>query len=65
MLLPPDLDELIDGSHPVRVINAVLDSRDIDKITRYRGVKPPVITPACYSRYWYMPIPAMKTAAAG
>ncbi len=38
MLLPPDLDELIEGNHPVRVINAVLDSLDIDKITRkYKG----------------------------
>lgn len=38
MLLPPDLDELIDKNHPVRVINAVLDSLDIDKITRkYKG----------------------------
>ena len=32
MLLPPDLDELIDKNHPVRVINAVLDSLDIDDI---------------------------------
>jgi transposase len=32
MLLPTDLDELIEDSHPVRVINSVLDSLDIDKI---------------------------------
>lgn len=38
MLLPPDLDELIDRNHPVSVINAVLDSLDIDKIiTKYKG----------------------------
>ena len=38
MLLPPDLDELIDKNHPVRVINAVLDSLDIDDIIKkYKG----------------------------
>ena len=38
MLLPPDLDELIDKDHPVRVINAVLDSLDIECIAkRYKG----------------------------
>lgn len=38
MLLPPDLDELIDKNHPVRVINAVLDNLDIDKIIKkYKG----------------------------
>lgn len=38
MLLPPALDELIDKNHPVRVINAILDSLDIDKITKkYKG----------------------------
>lgn len=38
MLLPPDLDELIDKNHPVRVINAVLDNLDIDSITKkYKG----------------------------
>ena len=38
MLLPPDLDELIDINHPVRVINTVLDNLDIEKITKkYKG----------------------------
>lgn len=38
MLLPPDLDELIDKNHPVRVINAVLDNLDIDKVSKqYKG----------------------------
>ena len=38
MLLPPDLDELIAKNHPVRVINAVLDSLDIDGIIKkYKG----------------------------
>ena len=38
MLLPPDLDELIDANHPVRVINAVIDSLDIDAIIKtYKG----------------------------
>lgn len=38
MLLPPDLNELIDANHPVRVINAVVDSLDIDKIINtYKG----------------------------
>ena len=38
MLLPPDLKELIDRNHPVRVINAVIESLDIDRISRqYMG----------------------------
>lgn len=38
MLLPPDLDELIENNHPVRVINAVLDNLDIGSITKkYKG----------------------------
>ena len=34
MILPPDLDELIEVHHPVRVINTVLDSLDIDSIVK-------------------------------
>lgn len=34
MLLPPDLGELIEAHHPVRVINTVLDSLDIDSIIK-------------------------------
>lgn len=34
MLLPPDLGELIDNNHPVRVINAVLDNLDIGCIEK-------------------------------
>ena len=38
MLLPPDLNELIEANHPVRVINAVIDSLDIDQILKtYKG----------------------------
>lgn len=38
MLLPPDLDELIEKHHPVRVINAVIDSIDLeDVLKRYKG----------------------------
>jgi transposase len=38
MLLPPDLDELIDKNHPVRVINGVLGKLDIDKVSKqYKG----------------------------
>lgn len=38
MLLPPDLNELIDEHHPVRVINNVIDCLDIDKIIKtYKG----------------------------
>ncbi len=29
MLLPPSLDELISANHPVRVVNKVLDQKDI------------------------------------
>lgn len=38
MLLPPDLDELVEKHHPVRVINAVIDSLDIDSLLKkYKG----------------------------
>ena len=38
MLLPPSLDELISSSHPVRVVNQVLDKIDIDPlIKKYKG----------------------------
>ncbi len=38
LLLPPDLEELIESNHPVRVINAVIDHLDIEKITKtYKG----------------------------
>jgi len=38
LLLPPDLEELIEANHPVRVINAVIDSLDIDKVIKtYKG----------------------------
>lgn len=32
MLLPPDLSDLIDANHPVRVVNAVLDRVDITQL---------------------------------
>jgi transposase len=32
MLLPPDLNDLIDKNHPVRVVNAVLDKVDITEL---------------------------------
>ena len=34
MLLPPDLNDLIAGNHPVRVVNAVLDRIDIAPLIR-------------------------------
>ena len=38
LLLPPSLEELIEGNHPVRVINAVINHLDIDKIIKtYKG----------------------------
>ena len=38
MLLPPSLDELIAGDHPVRIINQVLDKIDIDPLVKkYKG----------------------------
>src|SRR6516164_3244365 len=37
-LLPPNLEELIDAAHPVRVINVVIDNVDIDEILKtYKG----------------------------
>lgn len=38
LLLPPDLEELIEKDHPVRVINEVLNNLDIDSICKqYKG----------------------------
>lgn len=38
MLLPPDLDELIEQNHPVRIINTILNELDLDKvIKKYKG----------------------------
>lgn len=37
-LFPPNLDELIDANHPVRVVNEVIDRIDIDiVIKKYKG----------------------------
>jgi len=37
-LLPPSLEEMIDPSHPVRVVSQVIDSLDIDLLTdKYKG----------------------------
>ena len=38
MLLPPSLDELIAANHPVRIVNTVLDSLDIEPLlSKYKG----------------------------
>ena len=38
MLLPPDLEELVEANHPVRVINTVIDHLDIEGISsQYKG----------------------------
>ena len=38
LLLPPSLEEMIDPTHPVRVINQVIDSLDIDALIRPSGL---------------------------
>ena len=38
LLLPPSLDELIPANHPVRVVNEVINSINIDVIIKkYKG----------------------------
>src|SRR5512146_1781253 len=38
LLLPPSLEEMIDPDHPVRVVNQVIDSLDLDVlINKYKG----------------------------
>lgn len=38
MLLPPDLEELVEKTHPVRIINTVIDHLNIDGISsQYKG----------------------------
>lgn len=34
VLFPPDLDELVEKNHPVRVINRVIDNLDIDALLK-------------------------------
>lgn len=34
MILPPSLEELIDKSHPVRIVNQVIDRIDIDVLLK-------------------------------
>jgi len=39
LLLPHSLEEMIGPNHPVRVVNQVIDSLDIDTLTKkYKGV---------------------------
>ena len=38
LLLPPSLEEMIDPNHPVRIVNQVIDSLDLDLlIKKYKG----------------------------
>jgi transposase len=38
LLLPPSLEEMIDPNHPVRVVNQIIDSLDLDLLTKkYKG----------------------------
>jgi len=38
LLLPPSLEEIIDPNHPVRVVNQVIDTLDLDLlIKKYHG----------------------------
>jgi len=38
LLLPPSLEEMIESNHPVRVVNQVIDSLDLDVIlNKYKG----------------------------
>src|SRR5512133_105830 len=38
LLLPPSLEEMIDPNHPVRIVNQVIESLDIDLlINKYKG----------------------------
>jgi transposase len=35
MLLPPDINEMIEASHPVRVVNEVLEKVDISELIKH------------------------------
>jgi len=38
LLLPPSLEEMIDPNHPVRIVNQVIDSLDLDLlIKKFKG----------------------------
>jgi hypothetical protein len=34
LLLPPSLEEMINPNHPVKVVNQIIDSLDIDTLRR-------------------------------
>jgi hypothetical protein len=34
LLLPPSLEEMIDPNHPVRIVNQVIDSLDLDLLKK-------------------------------
>lgn len=37
-LLPPSVDELIPGNHPVRIVNSIIDQIDLSKLLKmYKG----------------------------
>ena len=49
LLLPPDLEELIEKDHPVPVINEVLNNLDIDSIGKqYKVAVLQAIIPECF-----------------
>jgi hypothetical protein len=52
LLLPPSLEEMIDPNHPVRVVNQVIDSLDIDACIREEDVR--VIIPVYCLSFWCM-----------
>jgi hypothetical protein len=65
MLLPPSLEELLAANHPVRVVNKVLDQIDIvPLIAKYKAGGTSRFNPRCYSKYLYLPISIISTAAA-
>lgn len=38
LLLPPSLEELIPATHPVRIVNTVIDALNVDHLlSSYRG----------------------------
>jgi transposase len=37
LLLPPSLEEMIDPNHPVRIVNQVIDSLDLDLLKKFKG----------------------------
>ncbi|WP_300598800.1 hypothetical protein [Niabella sp.] len=64
MLLPADLEELIEKTYPVRIINTIIDHLNIDGISsQYKGGGTSSYHPRILLKALYMSISVTSTTA--